>query len=110
MKDIDFDGFTKEPFPVGGPLPLHSTLMCRICKEPPKCIGPCHAKIFYVHGNDTIQCTIPDLHTSNVLARVTRCNARGHHKKRVDILVTQTIFGDFGRMKTVPTWRHVEDT
>ena len=34
-----------------------------------------------------------DLHTSNVLMRVTRCNARGHHKKRVDIRVTHTILG-----------------
>jgi hypothetical protein len=56
LNDIDFDGFTKQPFTVGGPLPLGSTLICRICKEPPKCIAPCHAKIIYVHGNDTTQC------------------------------------------------------
>ena len=53
VNDTDFDGFTKEPFPIGGPLPLGSTLMCRICKEPPRCIAPCHVKIFYVHNNDT---------------------------------------------------------
>ena len=54
VNDIGFDGFTKEPFPVAGPLPLHSIIMCKICKEPPKCIAPCHAKIFYVHGIDII--------------------------------------------------------
>ena len=47
VNEIDFDGFTKEPFPVGGPLPLGSTLMCRICKEPPRCIALCYAKIFH---------------------------------------------------------------
>ena len=41
--------------------------------------------------------------------RITRCNARGYHKKSMDIPVTQTIFGDFGRMKTMPTGRHVDD-
>ena len=34
---------------------MGSTLMCRICKEPPRCIALCHAKIFYVHSNDTTQ-------------------------------------------------------
>ena len=44
VNNIDFDGFTKEPFPVGGPLPLGSTLMCRVCTDPPTCIASCHAK------------------------------------------------------------------
>ena len=28
VNDTDLDGFTKESFPIDGPLPLHSTLMC----------------------------------------------------------------------------------
>ena len=56
VNDIDFNNFTNEPFPVGGPLPLGSTLIYRICKKPPKCIAPCHTKIFYVHHNDITQC------------------------------------------------------
>ena len=52
INDTEFNGFTKKPFPVGGPMPTFSSLVCKICKEPPKCIAPCFAKIFYVHGND----------------------------------------------------------
>jgi hypothetical protein len=31
------------------------TLLCRICREPPKCIALCDAKIFYVHGKESSQ-------------------------------------------------------
>ena len=55
VNDIDFNSVTKGPFPICGPLPTGSDLMCRIRKEPPNCIAPCIAKIFYVHGNDTTQ-------------------------------------------------------
>ena len=55
VNDAEFDGFTKDPFPVGDPVPGSSTMVSRICKEPPKCIAPCVARIFYVHSNDTTQ-------------------------------------------------------
>ena len=53
--DTEFEGVTKEPFSVGGPLPSGSTLVCKICKMPPKCVALCSARIFYVHGDDTSQ-------------------------------------------------------
>ena len=37
VNDSEFEGFTKEPFRVGGPPPIGSTLVCKICKEPPIC-------------------------------------------------------------------------
>jgi hypothetical protein len=88
VNDIDFDGFTKEPFPIGGPLPLHSTLMCRICKEPPKCIAPCHAKIFYVHGNVTTQRAC--IHLGNHLHPVKIGNCRDS-RKRIDALLEEHV-------------------
>ena len=53
--DTEFEGVTKEPFSVGGPPPSGSTLVCKICKMPPKCVALCSARIFYVHGDDTSQ-------------------------------------------------------
>ena len=35
--NTEFEGVTKEPFSVGGPPPFGSTLVCKICKMPPKC-------------------------------------------------------------------------
>ena len=55
VNDIEFDSFTKEPFPIGGLMFSFSTLICKICKEPPKYIAPCVVKIFYVYGNDITQ-------------------------------------------------------
>ena len=37
--DTEFEGVTKEPFPIGGPPPLGSTFVYKICKEPPKCVA-----------------------------------------------------------------------
>ena len=34
--DTEFEGVTKEPFPIGGPLSPGSTFVCKICKESPK--------------------------------------------------------------------------
>ena len=55
VNDMEFDGFTKEPFPLSGIVPSGSTLVCMICKEPPKNIAVCEAKIFYVHGKNSSQ-------------------------------------------------------
>ena len=55
LNDTEFDGFSKEPFAVSGPPPFGSSLVCKICKEPPKCAALCNAKIFYVYGDDLSQ-------------------------------------------------------
>jgi hypothetical protein len=55
VNDTEFEGFTKDPFPLSGIVPSGSTLVCRVCKEPPKCIALCKAKIFYVHGKESSQ-------------------------------------------------------
>lgn len=47
-------------------------------------------------------CRHPDSPPSVILTRVIGCNAWGHHKKLVDIPVTEMIFGDYGRLKTMP--------
>ena len=52
FNDMEFDGFFKEPFAVSGPPPSGSTLVCKICKEPPKCAALYNTKILYVHGDD----------------------------------------------------------
>jgi hypothetical protein len=43
---------------VGQPPPAGSTLVCKVCKEPPACIATCGAKIYYVYGklNQTRAC------------------------------------------------------
>ena len=53
LNDTEFDGFSKEPFAVSGPPPSGSTLVCKICKEPPKCVALYNARIFYVHGDES---------------------------------------------------------
>ena len=50
VNDTGFEGFTKDHFPLSSIVRAGSTLVCKICKEPPKCIALCQAKIFYVHG------------------------------------------------------------
>ena len=55
VNDMQFEGFTKDPFPLSGIEPSGSTLVCRICKEPLKCNSLCEAKIFYVHGKESCQ-------------------------------------------------------
>jgi hypothetical protein len=51
LNDTEFEGCTKEPFSMGGAPPKDSTLVCKICKEPPMCVRTCTAKIYYVHGD-----------------------------------------------------------
>ena len=55
FNDTKFEGFTNKPFVVGGPPPLGSTLVCKIYKEPPRCSETCESRIFYVHGDESIQ-------------------------------------------------------
>ena len=44
--DTEFKGVTKEPFSVEGPASFGSTLVCKICKMPSKCVALCSARIF----------------------------------------------------------------
>ena len=53
LNDTEFDGFSKEPFAVSGPPPSGSILVCKICKEPPKCAVVCNIRIFYVHRDES---------------------------------------------------------
>ena len=55
FNDIEVEGFTNKPFVVGGSPPLGSTLVCKICKEPPRCVETCEAKIIYIHGDESMQ-------------------------------------------------------
>jgi hypothetical protein len=55
VNDTEFEGFTKDPFPLSGIVPSGSTIVCRICKQPPKCIALCDAKIFNVYGKESSQ-------------------------------------------------------
>ena len=55
VNDTEFEGFTKDLFPLFGIVPSGSNIVCKICKQPPKCIVLCEAKIFYVHGKDSSQ-------------------------------------------------------
>ena len=55
FNETEFDGFTKEPFLISGPPSLGSMLVCKMCKEPPKCMSLCRARIFYVYGDHTME-------------------------------------------------------
>ena len=88
VNDTNFNGFTTRPFPTSGPPPIGSTPMCRICKEPPKCIAPCVAKIFYVYGDGTTQraCIHLGFHWHPVKADDCRSN-----RKRIDALIQEHV-------------------
>ena len=88
INDTKFVGFTKEPFPIGGPVPTFSTLVCKICKEPPKCIAPCVAKIIYVYGNSTTQQAC--IHLGNHCHPIKVGNCRDSHK-RIDTLIEKHV-------------------
>ena len=55
INDTEFEGFTKELFLVEGPPSIGSSLVCKIYKEPPIYKATCDAKIFYVHGSDSMK-------------------------------------------------------
>ena len=88
VNDIDFDSFTKGAFPIRGPLPTGSNLMCRIRKEPPKCIAPCNAKIFYIHGNDTTQRACIHLGNHPHPVKVGNCK---DSRKHIDALIEEHV-------------------
>ena len=54
VNETEFEGSTTLSFLPGFPSPSGSTLVCKICKEPPTCIATCCAVIYYVHGDATM--------------------------------------------------------
>ena len=85
---MEFDGFSKEPFAVSGLPPSESTLVCKICKEPPKCAAVCNTRIFYVHGNESSQkaCIHLGHHSHPVKAGDYR-----HSCKKIDALIEEHV-------------------
>ena len=53
LNDTKFDGFSKEPFPIGGPSLSGSTLVYKIFKVPHKCAIVCNVRISYVYGDES---------------------------------------------------------
>jgi hypothetical protein len=52
VNETEFEGCTLQTFVVGQTPPTDSTLVCKVCKEPPTCIATCGAKIYYVAGKN----------------------------------------------------------
>src|ERR1700737_1150508 len=88
VNDMEFDGFTKEPFPLSGIVPSGSTLVCRICKQPPKCIALCDAKIFYVHGKESSQRACIHIGTHQHPVKVGDCR---DSRKRINALIEEHV-------------------
>ena len=88
LNDMEFDGFFKEPFAVSGPPPSGSTLVCKICKEPPKCAALCNAKILYVHRDDLSQRAYIHLgHHSHPV----KVGDYRHSRKKIDALIEEHV-------------------
>ena len=88
VNDTDFDGFTTWPFPTSRPPPIGSTLVCRICKEPPKCIAPCVAKIFYVYSDGMTQRACIHLHFHGHHVKAGDCRS---NRKCIDALIQEHV-------------------
>jgi hypothetical protein len=88
VNDTEFDGFTTQPFPLSGIVPSGSTLVCRICKQPPKCIALCEAKIFYVHGKNFSQRACIHIGTHQHPVKVGDCR---HSRKRINALLEEHV-------------------
>ena len=88
VNDTEFDGFTKEPFPLSGIVPSGSTLVCRICKQPPTCIALCEAKIFYVHGKNSSQRACIHIGTHQHPVKVGDCR---DSRKRINALLEEHV-------------------
>lgn len=88
FNDIEFDGFTKESFSVGNPPPVGSTLVCRICKEPPVCIARCEAKIYYVHSDASRQRACIHIGQHQHPVKVGDCRASRH---RIEALIEEHV-------------------
>ena len=88
LNDMEIDGFSKEPFAISGPPPSGSTLVCKICKETPKCAALCNAKIFYVHGDDSSQRAHIHLgHHSHPI----KVGDYRHSPKKIDALIEEHV-------------------
>jgi hypothetical protein len=58
VNETEFEGCTLQAFVVDQTPPTESTLVCKVCKEPPTCISTYGAKIYYVaaKNNHTRAC------------------------------------------------------
>jgi hypothetical protein len=88
VNDTEFEGFTKDHFPLSGIVPSGSTLVCRICKQPPKCIALCDAKIFYVHGKESSQRACIHIGTHQHPVKVGDCR---DNRKRINTLLEEHV-------------------
>jgi hypothetical protein len=88
VNDTEFESFTKDPFPLSGIVPSESTLVCRICKEPPNCNALCDAKIFYVHGKESSRRACIHIGTHQHPVKVGDCR---DNRKRVNALLKEHI-------------------
>ena len=52
VNETEFEGCTLQAFVVDQAPPTDSTLVCKVCKQPPTCIATCGAKIYYVAGKN----------------------------------------------------------
>jgi hypothetical protein len=68
VNETEFEGCTLQAFVVDQTPPTQSTLVCKVCKEPPACISTCGAKIYYVTGkiNHTRACIHIGIHNHPV--------------------------------------------
>ena len=83
-----FDGFTKEYFPLSGIVPSGSTLVCRICEEPPKCVAVYEAKIFYVQWKKYSQRACIHIGTHQHPVKVGDCR---DNRKRINALLEEHV-------------------
>ena len=88
VNDTEFDGSTKEPFLLFGIVPSESTLVCMICKQPPKCIAICKAKIFYVQGKNSSQRACIHIGTHQHIVKVGDCR---NSCKRINALLKEHV-------------------
>ncbi len=50
VNELEWEGLSPSALSVGVPHPKGSTLVCKICKDPPLCISMCSARVYYVLG------------------------------------------------------------
>ena len=88
FNETKFDGFTKEPFLKSGPPPLGSSLVCKMCKEPSKCMSLYKARIFYVYRDHRMQraCIHLGQHQHPV-----RISDYGEARKKINALIEEQI-------------------
>ena len=84
----EFEGFAADPFTHSGIVPSGSTIVCRIYKEPPKCIALCEAKIFYIHGKESSQRAWIHIDTHQHPVKVGDCR---DIQKRINALIEEHV-------------------